>query len=124
MAGMARSQTVEIKAYKGVPIPMAWLTCIEATYHTPLVLFYDGLDDLKTYQLYIVYPSRIGNRAKLIANRKFVIHDWIRTGVQAPQSFVIGPGVIKKGELELKWIAGGARGIQVAKLWLKPMLRR
>ena len=69
LAGMARSQTVEIKAYKGVPIPMAWLTCIESIYHTPLVLFYDGLDDLKTYQLYIVYPSRIGNRAKLIANK-------------------------------------------------------
>ena len=87
---MARSQTVEIKAYKGVPIPMTWLTCIEATYDTPLVLFYDGLDDLKTYQLYIVYPSRIGNRAKLIANKNLSFMTGLGQGCRHLSHLLLG----------------------------------
>ena len=75
MDGMPRSQTVEIKEHEGQPIPMAWLTCVEAIYHTPLILFYEGLDDSKAYDLHIVYPSRIGKKAKLIANKEFVIHN-------------------------------------------------
>ena len=120
MTGMPGSQTVEIKEHEGQPIPMAWLTCIEAIYHTPLILSYEGLDDSKTYGLHIVYPSRIGRKAKLIANKEFVIHDWIKTGDKAPMSFIIPIGIIKKGKLELKWMGGGERGIQVAELWITP----
>ncbi|MEE2618439.1 MAG: hypothetical protein VX677_07475, partial [Candidatus Poribacteria bacterium] len=120
MDGMPRSQTVEIKEHEGQPIPMAWLTCVEAIYHTPLILFYEGLDDSKAYNLHIVYPSRIGKKAKLIANKEFVIHNWIKTGDKAPMSFIIPIGIIQKGKLELQWMGGGERGIQVAELWITP----
>ena len=99
---------------------IAWLTCAEAIYDTPLTLVYDGLDDFRAYELRVVYPSRIGKKAKLIANDDFVIHEWITTGDKACKSFVIPSGVVGAGRLQLRWTGGGERGIQVAGLWLRP----
>ena len=118
--GMPRSQTVEIKEHEGQPIPLAWLTCAEAIYHTPLTLIYEGLDDSKAYELRIVYPSRIGRKAKLVANDAYVVHECIATGDEPCKSFRIPAGVVSNGRLELKWTGEGERGIQVAELFLTP----
>jgi hypothetical protein len=118
--GMSRSQTVEVKLHNEQPIPLAWLTCAEAIYNTPLTLLYDGLDDTTAYELQIVYPSRIGRRAKLLANDTHLVHECITTGDEPTKSFSIPVGVVKNGRLKLTWTGEGERGIQVAELWLTP----
>lgn len=118
--GMPRSQTVEIVEHKGRPIPMAWVTCLEAIYDTPLTLSYRGLDDWRAYELRVVYPSRIGKKARLVANGTFVVHECITTDDQAYKSFIIPPGIVRRGKLQLQWTGEGERGIQVAELWLSP----
>ena len=118
--GMQRSQTVEIVEHEGGPIPLAWLTCLEAIYDTPLTLAYNGLDEGRAYELRVVYPSRIGRKARLVANDTFVVHEGIATGDEASKSFIIPPGVVRRGQLQLQWTGEGERGIQVAELWLTP----
>ena len=118
LEGMPRSQTVEIVEHEGRPISLAWLTCLEATYDTPLTLSYRGLDANRAYELSIVYPSRIGRKARLVANDTFVVHECIVTGDEARKSFIIPLGVVRRGELRLQWTGEGERGIQVAELWL------
>lgn len=118
LEGMPRSQTVEIKDHDGEPIPMAWLTCVEAIYDTPLILRYDGLEDGWAYTLRVVYPSRIGKKARLVANDDFVVHELIATGDEAVKSFGIPAGVVREGRLQLAWTGGGERGVQVAELWI------
>jgi hypothetical protein len=120
LEGMPRSQTVEIVEYKGRPIPIAWLTCLEAIYDTPLTLSYRGLDDWRTYELRVVYPSRIGKKARLVANGTFVVHECIATDDEAYKLFIIPPGIVCRGKLQLQWTGEGERGIQVAELWLSP----
>ena len=118
--GMPRSQTVEIVEHQGRPISLAWLTCLEAIYDTPLTLSYRGLDANRAYELSIVYPSRIGRKARLVANDTFVVHERIATGDEARKLFIIPPGVVRRGELRLQWTGEGERGIQVAELRLTP----
>ncbi len=119
LEGMLRSQTVEIKSHDGYPIPKAWLTCVESIYDTPLILAYDGLEDGSAYTLRIVYSSRIGKLAKLVAN-DHVVHDLIATGDEPLKKFEIPAGVVRDGKLELRWTGGGERGVQVAELWITP----
>ena len=118
LEGMTRSQTVEIKLYKDQPIPMTWLTRVEAIYDTPLILAYDGLDDSRTYRLCVVYPSRIGKKARLTANG-VLIHELIATGDEPFKTFSIPEGVVRNGRIEFEWTGGGERGVQVAELWLR-----
>ena len=117
LEGMTRSQTVEIKSYEDQPIPMAWLTCIESIYDTPLVLGYEGLEDVTSYTLRVMYPSRIGKKARLMANG-VVIHELMTTGDEPSKAFDIPGGVVRNGRIEFEWTGGGERGVQVAELWL------
>ena len=110
--------------HNGEPIPLAWLTCAEAVYDAPLTLVYEGLDDSTAYDLRVVYPSRIGRKAKLVSNDSYVVHECIATGDEPYKSFKIPCGIVKNGRLQLQWTGEGERGIQVAELWLTPVARK
>lgn len=101
-------------------IPLSWVNSVATLYGTPLVIRYEDLDPNSDYRLRVTYIGDIGGKVRLIANDRFLIHDFIDTkGKVLTKEFKISNDIISSGELTLKWIADdGERGCEVAEIWL------
>ncbi|MEM1570004.1 MAG: hypothetical protein QXL27_02450 [Candidatus Bathyarchaeia archaeon] len=111
---------LEGKRFKYDGVPLAWVNKIFSPYQHPLTISYDGLDPTASYRIRITYVGFSGDEVKLLADEKYIIHDFINiTGkcitieCSIPQEATIG------GKLNLTWIAKeGSRGVSVAELWI------
>ena len=99
--------------------PRAWMNQVTTLYDTPLKMTYKDLDPNATYKLKVAYTGRFRSKMKLVADNKYLIHDFIQTGIIPIHEFDIPLIATKDGVLELSWTCGeGQRGSQVAEIWL------
>ncbi|MEP6949469.1 MAG: hypothetical protein ABI863_09350 [Ginsengibacter sp.] len=105
--------------FEGQAIPQAWMTQVTTLYDTPLILKYDSLDPKGSYILRVAYTGRFNSKLKLVANGKYLIHDFIQTGKTPIYEFPVPPAAVANGSVTFTWTCGeGERGTQVAELWL------
>lgn len=105
--------------FEGQAIPQAWMNQVTTLYGTPLMLKYDSLDPKSSYIIRVAYTGRFNSKIKLIADGKYLIHDFIQTGKKPIYEFPVPAGAIADGSIKLKWTCSkGDRGTQVAELWL------
>ena len=105
--------------FEGQAIPQAWMTQLTTLYDTPLILKYDSLDPQGSYILQVAYTGRFNSKLKLVADEKYLIHDFIQTGEKPIYEFPIPAGAVADGSVKLAWTcAKGERGTQVAEIWL------
>ena len=105
--------------FKGQAIPQAWMTQLTTLYDTPLILQYDSLDPKGSYMLRVAYTGRFNSKLKLVADGKYLIHDFIQTGKKPIYEFPIPAGAVADGAVRLTWTCDkGERGTQVAEIWL------
>ena len=103
----------------------------EALYDHPLELRYTGLSAKLHYRLRIVYAGEDYTLpVTLIANNSYLIHG-PRARAANPETveFTLPIKVTARGSLDLKWTrpqgrGGGGRGLQVAEVWLLPIVGR
>jgi len=111
--------TVQAKGFDGRPTPLAWMHQLTTLYQIPLTLFYDDLDPHSNYVLKVAYTGRFRAKIQLIADDKFQIHAFMRTGRVPIHEFQIPAEATRDGRLKLTWISDeGERGAQVAEVWL------
>jgi hypothetical protein len=111
--------TVEARGFDGSATPLAWMNQFNTLYDTQLNVLYENLDANATYKLKVAYTGRFRSKIKLIADGKYVIHDFIQTGIKPIHEFDIPVEATNDGVLELAWTCGeGQRGAQVAEVWL------
>lgn len=58
-------------------VPLAWVSKIFSPYQHPLTISYDGLDPMASYRIRVTYVGFSGDEVKLLANEKYIIHDFI-----------------------------------------------
>ncbi|MDP4284149.1 MAG: alpha-glucuronidase family glycosyl hydrolase [Bacteroidota bacterium] len=105
--------------FEGQSIPQAWMTQVTTLYDTPLILKYDHLDPHSSYIIKVAYTGRFNSKLKLVADGKYLIHDFIQTGKNPIYEFPVPSGAIADGKVEFTWTCGkGERGAQVAEVWL------
>jgi hypothetical protein len=105
--------------FQGQAIPKAWMTQLTTLYDTPLTLRYDSLDPKSAYILRVAYTGRFNSKLKLMADGKYLVHDFIQTGKKAIYEFPVPAAAIADGTVTLTWTCEkGERGSQVAELWL------
>jgi hypothetical protein len=105
--------------FEGQAIPQAWMTQVTTLYDTPLLLQYDNLDPNSSYILRVAYTGRFNSKLKLVADEKYLIHDFIQTGKKPIYEFPVPGGAVADGSVKLTWTCGeGERGTQVAEIWL------
>ena len=105
--------------FGGQAIPQAWMNQITTLYDTPLTLKYDSLDSKSSYIIRVAYTGRFNSKIKLMADGKYLIHDFIQTGKKPIYEFPVPAGAVADGTITLTWTCGkGERGTQVAELWL------
>lgn len=112
---------VEIRAegFDGKAIPLAWVTQITTLYDTPLKMRYDRLDPKSRYKIRVAYTGRFNAHLRLVADEKFVIHDYLKTGAQPIYEFEIPTEATADGTLQLTWnCLPGERGTQVSEVWI------
>ncbi|MBC7320473.1 hypothetical protein H5T89_07485, partial [bacterium] len=101
-------------------VPLSWVNSVATLYDTPLVVRYENLEPNSDYKLRVTYIGSIGGKVKLIANERFLVHDFIDTKRKIlTEEFEIPKEILSNGELILKWIADdGERGCEIAEIWL------
>ncbi len=101
-------------------VPLSWVNSIATLYDTPLVVRYEDLNPNSNYKLRVTYIGSLGGKIKLIANEKYLIHDFIDTKRRIlTEEFTIPKEILSSRELILKWTADdGERGCEIAELWL------
>ena len=106
------------KQYKLGGIPLAWITQISTPYQLPLVMIYKNLNPQHSYRIRVTYIG--GSKVKLIANDKYLIHNFIdATGQCLIKEFSIPQEALSPGELVLAWSAPEeSRGVSIAEVWL------
>ncbi len=105
--------------FEGQAIPQAWMTQVTTLYDTPLMMMYDHLDPKSSYILRVAYTGRFNSRLKLVADEKYLIHDFIQTGKQPIYEFPVPAGAVADGKIKFTWTCDkGQRGTQVAEIWL------
>ena len=105
--------------FGGQAIPQAWMNQVTTLYDTPLTLKYDSLDSKSSYIIRVAYTGRFNSKIKLVADGKYLIHDFIQTGKKPIYEFPVPAGAVADGTITLTWTCGkGERGTQVAELWL------
>ena len=105
--------------FEGQAIPEAWMTQVTTLYDTPLMMKYDHLDPKSSYILRVAYTGRFNSRLKLVADEKYLIHDFIQTGKQPIYEFLVPAEALTDGKIAFTWTCGnGQRGTQVAEVWL------
>jgi len=108
---------------------LSQLSYADANYDRPLELRFSGLRAHVPYKLRIVYAGEdYALPVTLIANDSYVIHG-PRTRAANPETveFTLPIKETGSGSLDLKWmhsrgLGGGGRGLQVAEVWLAPLL--
>ncbi len=105
-----------------IPMPVSWKLQMASLYDEPLVLVYDNLDPNSNYNIRINYTGAVGrgqSKMKLVANEKYIIHDFINTEGKPIQEFPIPEGALQDGEIEFTWTCGkGERASVVAEVWI------
>ncbi len=110
---------VKSQGFSGQVTPAAWMSQINTLYETPLKIHYDQLDTSASYKMRITYTGRFRSQVKLVANDKFVIHDFLQTGERPLYEFDIPKEATAAGTLNFTWTCGeGQRGSQVCEIWL------
>ena len=105
--------------FEGQAIPQAWMTQVTTLYDTPLMMKYDHLDPKSSYYLRVAYTGRFNSRLKLVADEKYLIHDFIQTGKQPIYEFPVPAQALKDGKITFTSTCdNGQRGTQVAEVWL------
>ena len=105
--------------FKGTVVPKSWMKQGMTLYSVPLKIRYEGLDSGADYRLRIVYTGRFRSHVKLTTGSGYLIHDFIKTGIQPVYEFDIPKSAIKNGEVTFVWnSAEEDRGAQVTELWL------
>jgi len=110
---------VTARGFAGQAVPRAWMHGFTCLYDQPLEMNYQLLDPEASYTLRISYTGRLRSKMKLVADEKYLIHDFIRTGVQPTYTFDLPQKANADGAVRLKWTCGeGERGAQVSEIWL------
>jgi hypothetical protein len=105
--------------FKGTVVPQSWMKQGMTLYSVPLKIRYEGLDSGADYHLRVVYTGRFRSHMKLTTGSGYLIHDYIKTGVQPVFESDIPKSAIKNGEVTFIWnSAEEDRGAQVTELWL------
>jgi hypothetical protein len=105
--------------FQGQAIPRAWMTQVTTLYDTPLKMHYDHLDPHSAYTIRVAYTGRFNSKIKLVADGKYLIHDYIRTGEQPVYEFPVPADATADGKVEFTWTClPGERGTQVSEVWL------
>lgn len=105
--------------FKGEPILQAWMIQVTTLYNTPLMLKYDHLDPQSSYLIRVAYTGRFHSNLKLVADGKYLIHDFIETGIKPFYEFTVPAGAVADGTVKFNWTCDkGERGVQVAEIWL------
>lgn len=105
--------------FEGQAIPQAWMNQVTVLYDTPLVMQYDHLDPHGHYVIRVAYTGRFNSKLKLVADGKYLIHDFIQTGQQPLYEFPVPTAATADGSVRFTWTCGeGERGAQVAEVWL------
>lgn len=106
--------------FKGTVVPQSWMKQGMTLYSVPLKIRYEGLDCGADYRVRVVYTGRFRSRVKLTTGSGYLIHDFVKTGIQPVYEFDLPQAAIKNGEVTFVWnCAEGDRGAQVTELWLK-----
>ena len=112
---------ITAKGFEGGAAPLSWMHQATTLYDEPLVIIYDDLSRNKIYTLRVAYTGRFRSKMKLTADKKFIIHDFMRTGLQPIYEYEIPKEATFDGVLNLEWTCGeGERGSQVSEIWLIP----
>ena len=91
---------------------------VTTLYDQPLEIFYKDLDPGSSYNIRISYTGRFPSKIKLQAD-EFLVHDFIKTGVQPTYEFPVPTEAIIDGNVLFQWTCGeGERGSQVSEIWL------
>lgn len=105
-----------------VPMPVSWKVQMATLYEEPLVLSYEDLDPNSSYNIRINYTGGIGrgqSKMKLVADRKYIVHDFIETEGNPVQEFPVPKEALQDGKIEFSWTcAKGERGSPVAEVWI------
>ena len=105
--------------FEGQAIPQAWMSQVTTIYDTPLMVKYDSLDPKSSYMIRVAYTGRFNSKIKLVADGKYLIHDFIQTGKKPIYEFPVPVEAVADGTITLTWTCSqGERGTQVAELWL------
>ena len=102
----------------------SWRDEAQTLFGTPLRMRYEKLDPKAAYTLRVVYTGRFQSIMRLVANEKYEVHGPLPQPPDAkPLEFTIPKEATTGGTLDLEWqlIKGqrsGARGCQVAEVWL------
>ncbi len=100
-------------------IPHAWVTTITTAYNTPFKMHYNHLDPNSNYVIRITYAGRFDSHIKLVADRIYLIHDYITVGEKPIYEFLIPKAAYADGEIDLTWSClQGERGTQVSEVWI------
>ncbi len=112
--------SVSLKGIDKETVPLAWRSQITTHYNTPLELQYDNLDPKGFYVIKITYTGRFHSSMKLVADSKYLVHDFIQTGDQkAIYEFPVPPEALSDGVVKFTWTCDETgRGAQVAEVWL------
>ena len=104
-------------------------TYAETIHDYPLEMRYPELDKSVRYRLRIVYGPEGGGNIRLVANDNIEIHPMRPKEMNyQPVEFELPAEATNSGVLRLKWnrppgIGGSGRGVQVAEVWLMPILK-
>jgi len=108
-----------------VPIlPLSWYSWADTLYDTPLNMSYPYVSKTATYTLKVVFGYEVNTTLKLIANDKYLVHDYIwKPEPPQPLYFTVPKEATQMGYLNLSWsnvpgIGGNGRGCSVSEVWL------
>jgi hypothetical protein len=105
--------------FGGQAIPQAWMMQLTTLYDTPLILQYHDLDPKSSYILRVAYTGRFNSKLKLVADEKYLIHDFIQTGKKPIYEFPIPAAAVADGVVKFTWTCDKEeRCTQVAEIWL------
>jgi len=119
LRGQQWVHVVTARGFAGQAVPRTWMHGLTSLYEQPLEMNYQPLDPEANYSLRVSYTGRLRSKMKLVADGKFLIHDFIRTGVRPMATFDLPRAATADGAVRLKWTCGeGERGSQVSEIWL------
>lgn len=114
-------ETVSWEGMTGSVFPLAWYTLATGLYELPFKMRFDNLDFDTNYKIRVVYSGQFRSKMKLVADKKYVIHPIIETGIQPVYEFDIPKNISRDGTVILEWqCPDKERGAQVAEVWLIP----
>ncbi|MDN5210843.1 alpha-glucuronidase family glycosyl hydrolase [Fulvivirgaceae bacterium BMA12] len=91
--------TLPVLRAKASDFPLSWLTCGIGLYDEPITLEYHHLDPVARYRVKVAYGSK---PIKLVADDKFIVHDFLED-THNILSFVVPGNATKDGFLKLSW---------------------